>query len=172
MKLAYIMSISSDQYFMEQALELAANAAAQGEVPVGAVVVVDGQIVGRGWNQPISSCDPSAHAEIMALRDAGAKLDNYRLSAATLYVTIEPCTMCAGALVHARIARLVYGCTEPKSGVAESNGCLFHCDHFNHRIELCGGVLAQRCSTMMSAFFRQRREQRKQEKSAGPDYSK
>ena len=146
---------------MQRALVLAAKAAAQDEVPVGAIVVVDGKVVGEGWNQPISSHDPSAHAEVIAIRDAAQKLSNYRLPAATLYVTIEPCTMCAGALVHARIARVVYGATEPKSGVAQSNGCLFSSDYLNHRVEIMGGVLAQPCAAIISDFFRRRRLDKK-----------
>ncbi len=149
---------------MHQALELARKAAAQGEVPVGALVVLDDKVIGQGWNQPILSNDPTAHAEIVALRDAASTLANYRLPLATLYVTIEPCTMCAGALIHARVARVVYGATEPKSGVAESNGCLFGYEHFNHQVEVQGGVMAEQCSEVMSAFFLARREQKKADK--------
>ena len=158
------MTLPDDNYFMQQALALADKAAAQGEVPVGAVVVLDGAIIGRGWNQPISAADPTAHAEVMALRAAAAAQSNYRLPGASLYVTIEPCTMCAGALVHARITRVVYGAAEPKSGVAASNGCLFDGEHLNHRVNVVGGVLAEQCSAKISAFFQQRRQANKSDK--------
>ena len=143
--------------FMRRAIALAQQAALLGEVPVGAVVVQNGEVIGEGYNQPISGCDPTAHAEIIALRDAARKIGNYRLPNSTLYVTIEPCTMCAGALVHARVARVVYGTTEPKSGVAKSNLALFEAPHFNHRVCCEGGVLQEECSMMMSDFFRSRR---------------
>ncbi len=154
----------SDEYFMQKALELADQAAAQGEVPVGAVVVLENNIIGSGWNQPISAHDPTAHAEMVAVRDAAQTLNNYRLSGASLYVTIEPCTMCAGALIHSRIKRVIFGATEPKSGVAVSNGCLFEGEHLNHRVEVSGGVLADSCSALMSAFFQRRRQAIKAEK--------
>jgi tRNA(adenine34) deaminase len=147
-----------DAVFMARALELADRSEAEGEVPVGALVVKDGQIIGEGWNRPIASHDPSAHAEIQALRDAGRRIGNYRLVETTLYVTLEPCLMCAGALVHARVARLVYGAADPKSGAA---GGVFDLlppdDRFNHRMAVCGGVLAQICSERLRGFFRQRR---------------
>ncbi|MGK0499107.1 MAG: tRNA(adenine34) deaminase [Oceanicoccus sp.] len=146
-----------DEHYMRLALALAAKAAAAGEVPVGALVVVDDEIIAEGWNQPIGKHDPTAHAEVIALRAAANKLANYRLPGATLYVTIEPCTMCAGALIHARVARVVYGALEPKSGVAESNGCLFEGEHLNHQLALTGGVLALECSALISDFFKQRR---------------
>lgn len=146
-----------DELFMRRAITLAQKAALLGEVPVGAVVVQNGEVIGEGYNQPISGCDPTAHAEIIALRDAARKIGNYRLPNSTLYVTIEPCTMCAGALVHARVARVVYGTTEPKSGVAKSNLALFDAPHFNHRVCCEGGVLQEECSMMMSDFFRSRR---------------
>lgn len=152
-----------DQVFMHRALQLAAKAADLGEVPVGALVVLEGKIIAEGWNQPISSHDPTAHAEVVAIRRAALYLENYRLTGATLYVTIEPCTMCAGTLIHARIQRLVYGATEPKSGVVDSNGCLFEGSHLNHRIEVTGGVLAEQCSATMADFFRLRRLQAKQQ---------
>lgn len=151
------MTESADLHFMQQALLLAAKAEGQGEVPVGAVVVQDGEIIGQGWNRPISDSDPTAHAEVVALRDAAKKCNNYRLPDATLYVTIEPCTMCAGALIHARIKRVVYGAAEPKSGVGHSNGCLFDGKHLNHQVEVAGGVMAESCSAMISAFFKRRR---------------
>ena len=149
---------------MQMALELAGRAATMGEVPVGAVVVVDGEVIGTGWNKPISSVDPTAHAEIVAIRNAAQHIANYRLADATLYVTIEPCTMCAGAMVHARVKRVVYGAVEAKSGVAQSNGCLFEGEHLNHRVDVCGGVLADQCAQIMSAFFRRRRLELKSKK--------
>lgn len=161
------MSESDDRAYMKIALQLAEQAATLGEVPVGAVVVQDGVIIGRGWNQPISSHDPSAHAEIMALRDASRQVGNYRLPNTSLYVTIEPCTMCAGAIIHARIARVIYGAAEPKAGVAHSNGCLFNADYFNHRVAVSGGVLADRCAQLMSDFFAARRLQKKAQQPPG-----
>jgi tRNA(adenine34) deaminase len=146
---------------MQQALMRAAKAADQDEVPVGAIVVVNDEIVAEGWNQPISSNDPTAHAEMVALRSAAKKLKNYRLIDATLYVTIEPCTMCAGALIHSRVSRVVYGAAEPKSGVVESNPCVFDASYVNHQIDYCGGVLADQCSAIMSAFFKRRRQEKK-----------
>lgn len=142
---------------MRRAIALAQQAAAEGEVPVGAVVVRNGEVIGEGYNRPISSCDPTAHAEIVALRDAATRIGNYRLPDSTLYVTIEPCTMCAGALVHARVARVVYGTLEPKAGVAVSNLALFDGPHFNHRVCCEGGVLQAECAALMSDFFRSRR---------------
>lgn len=154
-------SSRSDVYWMTRALELAEYGKTLGEVPVGAVLVLDGQVIGEGWNQPISSCDPTAHAEIVALRRASEQQQNYRLPGTCLYVTLEPCTMCVGALVHARIDRLVYGTTEPKAGVIESQGCLLESGYYNHRICYQGGVLAEQCKQQLSDFFRQRRAQRK-----------
>lgn len=155
------MSDTSDHHFMSMAMELAKKAAAIGEVPVGAVVVCDGEIIGEGHNCPITAHDPSAHAEVVALRAAAKRMENYRLPHATLYVTMEPCTMCAGLMVHARIERLVYGCTEPKSGAVISNGEIFSQSHLNHLVEVTGGVMAQECSQMVSQFFRQRRAEKK-----------
>ncbi len=143
--------------FMQRALALAAQAAALGEVPVGALVVRDGKIVGEGFNRPIVEHDPTAHAEIIALRAAAKNLGNYRLPGTTLYVTIEPCTMCAGAMVHARIQRLVYGAPEPKSGVVESNSNLFKGEHLNHQVEVEGGVLGEQCGILLKDFFKRRR---------------
>lgn len=147
----------ADELFMRRALELAGEAQQRGEVPVGAVLVRDDEIIGEGYNQPISGCDPTAHAEVVALRDAALRVGNYRLPGSTLYVTIEPCTMCAGALVHARVERVVYGTREPKSGVAVSNLGLFDAAHFNHRIVCEGGVLEQDCAERMRDFFKSRR---------------
>lgn len=142
---------------MEQALELAAQAALTGEVPVGAVIVKDGVIIGRGFNQPISQHDPSAHAEINALRDAARQLGNYRLAGCELFVTLEPCAMCAGAIMHARIARLIFGARDPKSGAAGSVVNLFSEARLNHHTEVIGGVLAEPCGRVLSDFFAQRR---------------
>lgn len=149
--------IPSDAHWMSRALDLARHAESQGEVPVGAVVVLNDELIGAGWNQPIRSHDPTAHAEIVALRAAAARLQNYRLPGATLYVTLEPCTMCVGALVHARVARVVYGASDPKSGAAGSVFSLLGSDRFNHRIAFEGGVLAEECGTMLRNFFQSRR---------------
>ena len=143
---------------MEHAITLASCAEEQDEVPVGAVVVRDGEIIGEGWNAPISGHDPSAHAEIRALRDAGQRVGNYRLPDATLYVTLEPCVMCAGAIIHARIKRLVFGAYDPKSGAAGSVFDLLPSDgRFNHRVASEGGVLEQMCAEQLKAFFKARR---------------
>lgn len=152
-----IIDRSQDEHFMREALALAAEGAAQGEVPVGAVLVIGGQIVGRGFNCPISTHDPSAHAEMVAIRDAAQRLGNYRLLDSTLYVTLEPCSMCAGLIVHARIGRVVYGAREPKAGVAESRGRFFEQPFLNHRLPVEGGVLGEACGTLLSEFFRARR---------------
>lgn len=142
---------------MKQALDLAAQAAAVGEVPVGAIVVKDSVVVGRGFNQPIGRHDPSAHAEINALRDAAKNLNNYRLPGCDLYVTLEPCAMCAGAIMHARIERVIFGAADAKSGAAGSVMDLFAEARLNHHTEVSGGVLAERCGQVLSAFFAQRR---------------
>jgi len=142
---------------MGQALELARQAGAAGEVPVGALVVLDGEVVGRGWNQPIGRHDPTSHAEIMALRDAAERLGNYRLPGSTLYVTLEPCAMCAGAIMHARIGRLVFGARDPKTGVAGSVIDLFAETRLNHHASVVGGVLAEPCGALLSSFFAARR---------------
>lgn len=147
----------NDELYMQRALHLAQQAAALGEVPVGAVLVRDGAVIGEGYNRPISSNDPTAHAEVVALRDAASRTGNYRLPGVTLYVTIEPCTMCVGALVHARVARVVYGAPEPKAGVVSSNLQLLDAPHFNHRVCYEGGVLQDECSLLISEFFRARR---------------
>jgi tRNA(adenine34) deaminase len=150
-----------DERWMCRALELAAQAEALNEVPVGAVIVRDNKMIGEGFNQPITTNDPTAHAEIVALRMAAAHDNNYRLVNATLYVTLEPCTMCVGALVHARISRLVYGTTEPKAGAVESKSQLLASEHFNHRIDSTGGVCAVQCQQQLSDFFLRRREEKK-----------
>lgn len=152
------MTRQSDEFYMERALTLAGKAAESGEVPVGAVIVdAEGAIVAEAWNQPIGSKDPTAHAEIVALRQAAARLGNYRLPGCTLYVTIEPCTMCAGALVHSRIARLVFGASEPKAGAIVSRARLLDADYCNHHIRYEGGLCAEAASATMSAFFQGRR---------------
>ncbi len=143
---------------MKAALALAREAGALGEVPVGAVVVRDGVIVGRGCNQPILRADPTAHAEIMALRDAATRLGNYRLPGCELYVTLEPCAMCAGAIMHARIARVIYGARDPKTGVAGSVIDLFAEARLNHHAEIAGGLMAEECGGLLSSFFASRRE--------------
>jgi len=155
------LEAQTDEHYMRRALELAKQGETLGEVPVGAVIVKDDQIIGEGFNQPISSCDPTAHAEVVALRDAASRIENYRLTDCTLYVTIEPCTMCAGSLIHARIKRLVFGATEPKSGVVGSNDNALLLPHFNHSIETVSGVLSDECSAIMSNFFTARRAARK-----------
>ena len=143
---------------MRRALELAARAEAEGEVPVGAVLVgADDEVLAEAWNRPISSHDPAAHAEILALRSGGAAAGNYRLPGSTLYVTLEPCAMCAGAMVHARVARLVYGAADPKTGAAGSVFDIVRAEALNHQVEVTGGVLAAECGAVLQAFFRARR---------------
>lgn len=142
---------------MRLALALAAEAEAAGEVPVGALVVRDGAVIGEGWNRPISSHDPTAHAEIVALRDAAARVGNYRLTGADLYVTLEPCLMCAGAMVHARIRRLVFGAADPRAGAAGTVFEVLESPALNHRVTVTGGVLAQPGGELLQRFFRARR---------------
>lgn len=148
----------SDSDFMQVALDLAQQAATAGEVPVGAIVVKDGEIIGRGSNAPITTHDPTAHAEIRAMRDAAQRIGNYRLVGCTLYVTLEPCAMCSGAIQHARIARLVYGASDPKTGACGSVVNLMAEPKLNHHTEVTGGVLAQECGAALSAFFAARRK--------------
>ncbi|HEK1768560.1 tRNA adenosine(34) deaminase TadA [Pseudomonas sp. MH2] len=152
-----IIDRSGDQAFMQLALELAAEGALLGEVPVGAVLVQQGQVIGRGFNRPITDNDPSAHAEMVAIRDAAKAVSNYRLPGSTLYVTLEPCSMCAGLIVHSRIERVVYGALEPKAGVVQSQGQFFTQGFLNHRVLVEGGVLAQECGQILSDFFKARR---------------
>ncbi|WP_183325581.1 tRNA adenosine(34) deaminase TadA [Halomonas cerina] len=148
----------SDEFYMHRALDQARQGLAAGEVPVGAVVVDGaGEIVGAGFNAPVSGHDPSAHAEIRALRAAGARLGNYRLAGCTLFVTLEPCLMCTGAIIQARLARVVYGAAEPRTGMAESKANLFAQPWFNHRVVVEGGVLAAQASRLLKAFFAERR---------------
>lgn len=150
-----------DAAFMRRALALALEGEALGEVPVGAVVVANGVIVGEGFNAPISRHDPTAHAEVVALRDAAARLGNYRLDGATLFVTLEPCTMCVGALVHARVARVVFAATEPKAGSLASARRQLESGYYNHVFAWQGGLLADEAGAMLSAFFRRRRAEQK-----------
>ncbi len=158
MRKPMIIDRSRDEHFMQLALDQAKLGGLRGEVPVGAVVVQEGEVVGSGFNCPISTRDPSAHAEMVAIRAAAARLENYRLPGSTLYVTLEPCSMCAGLIVHSRIARVIYGTTEPKAGVAVSRGQFFQQDFLNHRVLVEGGVLAEACSSLLSDFFKARRQ--------------
>lgn len=148
----------SDLQFMRMALEQAALGASLGEVPVGAVLVRDGEVLGQGFNQPIGLHDPSAHAEMQAVRDAASRVQNYRLPGSTLYVTLEPCSMCAGLLVHARVARVVYAASEPRAGMAISQGRFFEQEFLNHRVLVEGGLLAEESAEMLRSFFRARRK--------------
>lgn len=143
--------------WMQHALQLAEAAAAQQEVPVGAVLVLDNKIIGEGSNRPIKNCDPTAHAEIIALRQGAETLKNYRLINSTLYVTLEPCVMCIGAIVHARVKRVVFGAKDPKAGAVESVCSLGVSPHFNHRVIYESGLLAEQCGKLLSEFFRARR---------------
>jgi tRNA(adenine34) deaminase len=153
--------VMTDADYMRQALELASRAQDAGEVPVGAVVVRDGEIIGRGFNAPISRRDPSAHAEMLALREAAQNIGNYRLTGCELFVTLEPCLMCAGTIMHARIARLVYGASDPKTGACGSVMNAFAERRLNHQTEVVPGVLAEECGGMLSNFFALRRAQQK-----------
>jgi tRNA(adenine34) deaminase len=156
---------SNDEKYMRRAIELAAQGEQLGEVPVGAVIVCGDEIIGEGFNKPITSHDPTSHAEITALRMAAEHVQNYRVIDSTLYVTLEPCTMCVGALIHARITRLVFGTTEPKAGAVVSQTRLLDAEYFNHRISSQGGVLAEECQHQLSDFFRRRREESKLQKN-------
>ncbi len=157
MRQPQIIDRSRDQHFMREALALAAQGALLGEVPVGAVLVQDGIIIGRGFNCPINGNDPSAHAEMVAIRAASQAVSNYRLPGSTLYVTLEPCSMCAGLIVHSRINHVVYGALEPKAGIVQSQGQFFSQPFLNHRVLFEGGVLGEECGAMLSEFFRMRR---------------
>jgi tRNA(adenine34) deaminase len=147
----------TDELFMDEALREAQRAQALGEVPVGAVVVRDGHIVGRGCNRPVTNHDPTAHAEVQALREAGLVVGNYRLIDCDLYVTVEPCAMCAGAITHARIRRLIYGAEDPKAGAVHSMVQVLNHPSANHQVEVTGGVLAARCMDLLQTFFRNKR---------------
>ena len=155
------MSDNNDEYWMRHALMLAQRAWDEGEVPVGAVLVHEGQVIGEGWNRPIGHHDPTAHAEIMALRQGGKILENYRLLNATLYVTLEPCVMCAGAMVHSRIGRVVFGARDEKTGAAGSLLDVLGHPGMNHQVQITEGVLASECAAMLSDFFRHRRAEKK-----------
>ena len=146
-----------DRQFMEQALEQAGLAALAGEVPVGAVIVRNGEVISKGFNQPITNHDPSAHAEMLALRDAALSAENYRLPGTTLYVTLEPCIMCAGAMLHARVDRIVYGAADPKTGAAGSILDVFSSKQINHQTVIEGGMMAQECGQLLRDFFKERR---------------
>ena len=148
---------SPDSHWMRRALELAQLAAREGEVPVGAVLVKDGEMIAEGWNRPIAENDPSGHAEMRVLRAAGRRLENYRLPGTTLYVTLEPCPMCAGALVHARVARVVYAATDPRTGAAGSVFNLLQNESLNHRCEVEGGLMAEESGALLQEFFKRRR---------------
>ena len=156
--------IELDIFWMQHALELAKRAESEGEVPVGAVVVYDEQVIGEGWNSPINDNDPTAHAEIMALRSAAKKINNYRLLDTTLYVTLEPCIMCTGAITHSRVKRVVYGATDPKAGAAESAFEILGTDCLNHQVTVERGVLATECGQILTDFFRRKREEKKRDK--------
>ena len=143
---------------MSRALELAREAERMGEVPVGAVLVFNNECVAEAWNQPIAAHDPSAHAEMLALRQAGQKLGNYRLNDTTLYVTLEPCAMCAGAIIHARVARVVYGATDPRAGAGGSVFQILDSDKLNHRVRITGGVLEKACTGILQDFFKKKRQ--------------
>lgn len=159
-------NLPEDIRFMEEALAEAHRAEAEGEVPVGAVVVAEAEVIARAHNAPIAANDPTAHAEILALRAAGERLGNYRLTGCDLYVTLEPCAMCVGALVQARIRRLVYAAADPKSGAVRSCLQLLHSPHFNHRVEVTSGLLAEEAAALLQRFFALRREEEKQRASS------
>ena len=155
---------SLDIFWMQHALELAHRAESEGEVPVGAVVVYDEQVIGEGWNRPIVDKDPTAHAEIMALRAAAKKINNYRLLDSTLYVTLEPCIMCAGAIIHSRVKRVVYGAFDPKAGASESAFTILGTDCLNHKVDVENGILADECGQILTEFFRKKRKEKKRDK--------
>lgn len=146
-----------DEVGMQHALQLARHAELQGEVPVGAVLMLNGEVIGEGWNNPIGLHDPTAHAEIMALRNAANQLQNYRLVDTTLYVTLEPCVMCVGAILHARVKRLVFGAADPKGGAVQSLFNILQEEKLNHRVDVSGGIYATECADLLQAFFRKRR---------------
>lgn len=160
------MNKERDEFYMAKALELAKKAYDLDEVPVGSIIVREDEIIGQGWNQPISSCDPSAHAEVIAIRDAANTDSNYRIPNTTLYVTIEPCTMCLGAMVHARVERIVFGALESKAGVLQSNPNTMV---FNHHFSWDGAILEEECSALIHQFFSERRERKKRLKQMGKE---
>lgn len=148
---------SLDEFWMQRALQLAQRAEAEGEVPVGALMVREEQVIGEGWNQPISANDPTCHAEIMTLRAAASHINNYRLLNTTLYVTLEPCSMCAGAIIHSRVKRVVYGASDPKGGAAGSVFDILGTEKLNHKVEITSGILADECGELLKSFFKSRR---------------
>ena len=152
---------SLDIFWMQYALDLAKRAESEGEVPVGAVVVYEEQVIGEGWNRPIIDNDPTAHAEIMALRNAAKRIKNYRLLDTTLYVTLEPCIMCSGAIIHSRVKRVVYGAQDPKAGAVESAFNILGSDCLNHQVNVDKGVMATECGQLLSDFFRKKRKEKK-----------
>lgn len=149
--------MTNDKFWMHRALALARHAEAKGEVPVGALIVRDGECIGEGWNRPISDQDPTAHAEIIALREAARRCGNYRLPGTTLYVTLEPCVMCAGAIIHARVSRVVFGTPDPKAGAAGSVFQILGANRLNNKVVITGEVLADECAEALRTFFRERR---------------
>ncbi|WP_455820233.1 tRNA adenosine(34) deaminase TadA [Pseudomonas cerasi] len=155
------MTDNNDEFWMRHALHLAQRAWDEGEVPVGAVLVHEGRVIGEGWNRPIGRHDPTAHAEMMAIRQGGKILENYRLLETTLYVTLEPCVMCAGAMVHGRVGRLVYGARDAKTGAAGSLLDVLRHPGMNHQVQIEQGILAEECAALLSNFFRQRRAEKK-----------
>ena len=152
---------SLDIFWMQYALDLAKRAESEGEVPVGAVVVYEEQVIGEGWNRPIIDNDPTAHAEIVALRNAAKRINNYRLLDTTLYVTLEPCIMCSGAIIHSRVKRVVYGAQDPKAGAVESAFNILGSDCLNHQVNVDKGVMATECGQLLSDFFRKKRKEKK-----------
>ncbi|WP_338110718.1 tRNA adenosine(34) deaminase TadA [Rosenbergiella nectarea] len=162
--------LNDDEKWMRHAIQLAQRAYTLGEVPVGAVLVHHDQVIGEGWNLPINDHDPTAHAEIMAIRQGGQTLENYRLLETTLYVTLEPCVMCAGAMIHGRIGRIVYGASDAKTGAAGSLIDILRHPGMNHQPIISGGVLAEECGTLLSDFFRQRRAEKKAARLAARAY--
>jgi tRNA(adenine34) deaminase len=152
---------TTHQHWMQHALQLAQKAADEDEVPVGAIIVKDNEVIAEGWNQPIQNHDPSAHAEMMAIRNAGQVLKNYRLIDTTLYVTLEPCSMCVGAMIHARVGRLVFGASDLKTGATGSAVNLIHDSIHNHKIEVIGGVMENECKQLLQMFFKLKREKQK-----------
>ena len=152
---------SLDLFWMQYALDLAMRAESEGEVPVGAVIVLNDEVIGEGWNRPITDNDPTAHAEIMALRSAAQKVDNYRLLDTTLYVTLEPCIMCSGAIIHSRVKRVVYGAQDPKAGAVSSAFTILGTDCLNHKVIVDSGLMAEECGNVLSEFFRNKRKQKK-----------
>jgi tRNA(adenine34) deaminase len=155
-----LLVVPEDLHFMEQALDEAHQAESEGEVPVGAVVVQNGEVIARARNRPVSGCDPTAHAEMLALRAAAERLGNYRLNGCDVYTTLEPCAMCAGALVQARIRRLVYAAADPKAGAVHSHLRLLEAPHLNHRVEVVAGVLAEEAAALLQRFFALRRQEK------------